>query len=58
MSVQPADLQDLNPERLQPGEQPIQGCLVSNRAVHNGLHRFDRGDEPVKVEQRMGRENT
>jgi hypothetical protein len=58
LSVQAADLQDLDPERIESGQQPVQSCLVSNRAVQDGLHRFHRGGEPVEIEQRLGRKNT
>ena len=58
LSVQPTDLQDLDPEGLQPGEQPVQSRLISNRAVQDGLNRFHRGGQPVEVKQRLGRENT
>jgi len=58
LSVQPADLQDLDPEGLQPGEQPVQSRLISNRAVQDSLDRFHRGGQPVEVKQRLGRENT
>ena len=57
LAVQAADLQDLDPERLEPGEQPVQSRLVPNRAVQDSLNWFHRGGEPVEVEQRMGREN-
>jgi hypothetical protein len=56
--VQPPDLYDLYAERLEPGQQPVQGGLVLKRAVHDRLDRFDRCGEPVEVEQRLGRENT
>src|SRR6185437_12296601 len=56
--VQPPDLYDLDAERLEPGQKPVQGGLVLKRAVHDRLDRFDRGGEPVEVEQRLGRENT
>jgi hypothetical protein len=55
--VQAPDLQDLNSEDLEPGEQPIQGRLVPDRAVHDGLDRFHRGGEQVEVEQCLGRED-
>ena len=58
LSVQSADLQDLDPEGLQPGEQPVQSRLISNRAVQDSLDRFHRGGQPVEVKQRLGRENT
>jgi hypothetical protein len=58
LAVQAADLQDLDPERLEPGEQPVQSRLVSNRAVQDSLDRFHRGAEPVEVEQRLGRKYT
>jgi hypothetical protein len=56
--VQSPDLYDLHAERLEPGQKPVQGGLVLKRAVHDRLDRFDRGGEPVEVEQRLGRENT
>ena len=58
LSVQPTDLQDLDPEGLQPGQQSVQSRLISNRAVQDSLDRFHRGGQPVEVKQRLGRENT
>ena len=58
LSVQAADLQDLDAEGLEPGEQPVQRRLISDRAVQDGFDRFYRGGKPVEVEQRLGRENT
>ena len=52
-----AGLDDLHAERLEPGEQAVQGGLVLNRAMHDRLDRLHRGGEPVKVEQGLGREN-
>jgi hypothetical protein len=58
LSVQTADLQDLDPECLEPGEQPVESRLVLDRAMQDGFNRLHRGGEPVEVEQRLGRENT
>lgn len=52
-----AYLQDLHPERLKPGEQPVQGRLISNRAVQDGFHRLHGGREPLEVKQGFGRED-
>ena len=57
LSVQAADLQDLDPECLKPREQPVQSRLIPNRAVHDGLDRFHRGRKPVEIEQRLGWKN-
>src|ERR1700750_304174 len=56
--VQAPDLNDLDTERLQPGEQSLQSRLILQRAVHNRLDRLDRGGEPFEVEQGLRRENT
>ena len=58
LPVQAVDLQDLDPECLEPGEQPIQRRLIPDRAMQDGLDRFHRGRQPVEVEQRLGRDNT
>jgi hypothetical protein len=58
LTVQAADLENLDPEGLEPGEQPVQRRLVPNRAVQDSLDRFHRGGEPVEVEQRLGRKDT
>ena len=39
--MQTAYLQDLYAEHLQPGQQPMQGRLIGQPAVHHGRHRFD-----------------
>lgn len=56
--VEATDLKDLDAECLEPGEQPVESGLVSNRAVHDGLDRLHGGGEPVEVKQRLGRQNT
>jgi hypothetical protein len=56
--AEPAYLQKLDPEGLQPGEEALQGRLIPQRAVHDGLDRLHRRGEPVEVKQRLGRENT
>jgi len=56
--VQTADLQDLDPEFLEPREQPVESRLVLDRAVHDGFDRFHRCAEPLEVEQGFGREST
>lgn len=33
-------LQDLDAERLKPGEKPVQGGLITQRAVQDGLDRL------------------
>ena len=44
-----ADFYDLDGEGLKPGEQPMQSCLIFERAVYHRLDRLDRGGEPVEV---------
>ena len=56
--MQTADLQDLNPEFLEPGEQSVESRLVLNRAVHDGFDRLHRCAEPLEVKQGFGREST
>jgi len=56
--VPAADLEDLDPERLQPCEECIQRCLVSERPVHYRLDRLDRGGELVEIKQNLAWENT
>jgi len=36
-------------EGLEPGEQPMQSCLILERAVYHRLDRLDRGGDPVEV---------
>ena len=52
------DFQNLDAERLEPGEQAVQGRLILQRAMHDRLDRLYRGGKPVEVEQRFRRENT
>src|SRR5580658_3688686 len=51
--LQTADLLDLHPEGLQPGEQPVQRRLVPERSVHHGLHLLHGRGEPFEVEQSL-----
>ena len=51
-------LQDLDTERLQPGEEPVQGGLIPEGAVDNGFDRLHRGSEPVEVKQGFRREHS
>jgi hypothetical protein len=44
--VEAADFCDLDGEGLEPAEQPVQSCLILERAVY---HRLDLGSEPVEV---------
>ena len=55
--VQPPDLYDLDAEGLEPGEQSLQGGLILNGAVNDRLDRLDRGGEPAKIEQGLGRKD-
>ena len=52
-----AYLPDLDPERLEPGEQCVQCCLIPERPVHDRLDRLDRGGELVEIKQNLEREN-
>jgi hypothetical protein len=56
--VEAADFYDTDGECLEPDEQPMQSCLVFERAVYHRLDRLDRSGEPVEVKQHLGRENT
>src|SRR6266550_2996832 len=47
--VEAADFYDLDGEGLEPGEQPMQSCLILERAVYHRLDRLDRGGEPVGI---------
>jgi hypothetical protein len=47
--VEAADFYDLDGEGLEPGEQPMQSCLILERAVYHRLDRLERGGEPVEV---------
>ena len=58
MSWKAADFHDLDGDGLEPGEQPMQSCLILERAVYHRLDRLDRGGEPVEVKEHLGRENT
>jgi len=44
-----ADFYDLHGEGLEPGERPMQSCLILERAMYHRLDRLDRGGEPVEV---------
>jgi hypothetical protein len=57
MLVAAAHLQNLDPEGLQPGQQPLQCGLVPERPVHDSADWLDGGIEPVEVEQNLGRQN-
>lgn len=49
VSWKAADFYDLDGEGLEPGEQPMQSCLIFERAVYHRLDRLDRGGELVEV---------
>ena len=53
--MEAAYFHDLDTERLEPGEQPVQGGLIPERAVQHGFDRLNRGGEPLEVEQSFGR---
>jgi hypothetical protein len=53
--MEPAYFHDLDTERLEPGEKPVQGGLILDGAVQNGFDRLHRGGEPLEVEQGLGR---
>jgi hypothetical protein len=53
--MEPAYFHDLDAERLEPGEQPVQGGLIPDGAVQNGFDRFHRGGERLEVKQGLGR---
>jgi hypothetical protein len=55
--VQTANFHHLHAERFQPGEKPLQGCLIPKRAMKDRLNRLHRGAEPLEVEQGFGRED-
>jgi hypothetical protein len=47
--VEAADFYDLDGDGLEPGEKPVQSCLILERPVYHRLDRLDRGGEPVEV---------
>jgi hypothetical protein len=49
VSWKAADFYDLDGEGLEPGEQPMQSCLILERAVYHRLDWLDRGGEAVEV---------
>ena len=55
--VQTAYLLDLYAEHLEPGQQPVQGRLIGQRAVHDRLHRFHGGSQVLEVKEGLRREN-
>ena len=55
---EPAYFHELDAECLQPGQETVQGRLITQRAADNGLDRLHRGGEPVEVKQGLRRENT
>jgi hypothetical protein len=55
LAMETAYLHDLHAECLEPGEQPVQGGLIAERAVQHGLDRLNRGGQPFKVEQSFRR---
>jgi hypothetical protein len=54
--MQTAHFHDLHAERLEPGEKPLEGCLIPEGAVQDGFDRLHRGGEPLEVEQGFGGE--
>jgi hypothetical protein len=57
-TVQAAYFENLDAERLQPGEQSVQGRLILQRTMHDRFDGLNRGGEPFEVEQGLGRKNT
>jgi hypothetical protein len=55
--METAYLEYLNAERLKPGEKPVQGRLIAERAMQDRFDRLYRGSEPLEVDQGLGREN-
>jgi hypothetical protein len=55
--MQTADFHDLHAERLEPGEEPLQGGLIPKRAVQDRFDRLHRGAQPFEVKQGLGREH-
>jgi hypothetical protein len=55
--METAHFDDLNAERLKPGEKPVQGRLVPEGSMQDRFDRLHRGAEPLEVEQGFGREN-
>ena len=56
--TQAADLQDLDAECFEPGQQALEGRLIPDLAMDDGLDGLYRGCEPVEVEQGFGRQDT
>ena len=46
------------PECFEPGQQALEGRLIPDLAMDDGLDGLYRGGEPVEVEQGFGREDT
>jgi hypothetical protein len=55
--METAYLYDLYAERLEPGQEPVQGGLILQGAVQDGFDRLHRGVEPLEVQQGFGRED-
>lgn len=54
-SRHPPNLEDLDTEKLQPGEKPVERCLIRERAMQDGSGWFRDGLQPLKINQRLGR---
>jgi hypothetical protein len=55
--METAYLDNLNAEGLKPGQEPVQGGLIPQRAVQDSLDRLHRGVEPLEVQQGFGRQD-
>ncbi len=55
--MQTTDFYHLYAESLQPGQEPVQGGLIPERAVHNRFDRLHRGVKALEVQQGFGRED-
>jgi hypothetical protein len=50
-------LHDLHAEGLEPGQEPVQGGLISQWAVQDSFDRLHRGTQPLEVKQGFRRED-
>ena len=53
-----AHLKNVYAEGLEPGQQPLQSRQIDKLAAQNGLDRLYGSGEVLKVEERLGRENS
>ena len=56
--LEPAHLEDLHAECLQPGQQPVQRRLILQRPMYDGFHRLHGCVQPPVVNKDFRREDS